>query len=87
MNCIGFSVSAQRCVSPNRSFSRSASSSEYRRLAGSIRNWQRSAMASTRSPVVSLIRSVKNIDGTTAYLSARAPVQSKASSAIGWPPG
>ena len=80
VNWTGLSVSAQRWVSPNRSLSRSASASEYRRRAGSIRIWQRSAMASTRWPLVSLIRRVKIIEGTTANLSALAPTQSKTSS-------
>src|SRR5579859_7527397 len=78
---MGLSVSAQRSVSPNRSFSRSASVAEYRRLAGSILIWQRSAIASTCWPLVSLIRSTSDRAGTTAYRSTLAPMQSKASSA------
>src|SRR5215472_10457287 len=39
-------------------------------------------MASIRSPVVSLIRSFRVIDGTTAYRSGSTPVQSKTSSAM-----
>src|SRR5580658_3772970 len=81
VSCIGLSVSAQRAVSPNRSLSCSASCAEYRRLAGSILIWQRSAIASTRCPVVSAIRSTNDMEGVTAYLSARTPTQSKASSA------
>ena len=66
VNCIGLSVSAQRAVSPNRSLRFSASSGEYLRRAGSIRIWQRSAIASTRWPVVSEIRSLNDIEGVTA---------------------
>ncbi len=47
-SCSGRSVLAQRSVSPKRSFSRSASWAEYRRRAGSILIWHRSAIASTR---------------------------------------
>src|SRR5215468_1007221 len=86
-SCIGRSVLAQRSVSPKRSFSRSASVAEYRRRAGSILIWHRSAIASTRWPLVSLIRSVSVRAGTTAYLSALAPTQSKVSSAMSGPPG
>src|SRR5262245_61875594 len=46
-----------------------------------MRIWQRSAIASTRWPLVSLIRNSSVREGTTAYRSARAPVQSKTSSA------
>src|SRR6266571_1632305 len=81
-SCIGLSVSAHRCVSPNRSLSRSASTAEYLRLAGSILIWQRSAIASIRWPVVSAIRRFSVMDGAMAYLSGRAPMQSKASSAM-----
>jgi hypothetical protein len=42
---IGLTVSAHRDGSPNRSCSRSASVAVYRRRCGSIRIWQRSAMA------------------------------------------
>src|SRR5580704_8583738 len=85
VNCSGLSVSAQRWVSPKRSFSRCASVSEYRRRVGSILIWQRSAIASTRCPLVSAIRSVSDIDGVTAYFSGWAPTQSKASSAMSRP--
>src|SRR5215469_7987101 len=84
-SCSGRNVLAQRSVSPNRSFSRSASAAEYRRRAGSILIWQRSAIASTRWPLVSLIRSVSDREGTTAYRSACAPMQSKLSSATSGP--
>src|SRR5579875_1144130 len=49
---------------------------------GSILIWQRSAIASITWPLVSLIRSVSDMDGTTAYRSGRTPVQSNARSAI-----
>src|SRR5215469_8498669 len=80
-SCRGRSVLAQRSVSPKRSFSRSASAAEYRRRAGSILIWHLSAIASTRWPLVSLIRSLNVRAGTTAYRSAWAPMQSKVSSA------
>jgi len=47
---MGLTVSAQREVSPNRSLSRRASSAEYLRRCGSMRIWQRSAMAWIRTP-------------------------------------
>src|SRR5580698_5771241 len=82
VNWIGLSVSAQRLVSPNRSFSLSSSAWVYRRLAGSILIWQRSAIASTRSPLVSLIRSFRFMDGTSANRSGSTPVQSNTRSAM-----
>ena len=47
---IGLTVSAQREVSPNRSCSRFASVAEYRRRCGSMRIWQRRAIAWTGTP-------------------------------------
>src|SRR5439155_8865426 len=46
-----------------------------------MRIWQRSAMASTRPPEASVIRSCSVRVGTAAYRSARAPTQSKTRSA------
>src|SRR5215475_8655933 len=50
-------------------------------MAGSIRSWQRSAIASIFCPVASLIRSDMDMAGAIANLSGLAPVQSKLSSA------
>jgi hypothetical protein len=65
-NWMGLTVSAQRDGSPNRSLSRRASSGEYRRRCGSMRIWQRSAMACTRTPVLSVMCSAKDSVGVTA---------------------
>src|SRR5208337_1580035 len=79
---IGLTVSAQRDVSPNRSCSRSASAAEYRRRCGSMRIWQRSAMACTRTPDRSVMASWNDRVGVTANRSAVAPVQPKIRSAM-----
>src|SRR6266568_1820881 len=79
---IGLTVSAQRDGSPNRSCSRSASVAEYRRRCGSIRIWQRSAIACTRTPERSVMVSWKERVGVAAYRSAVAPVQPKIRSAM-----
>ena len=63
---MGLTVSAQREVSPNRSCSRRASSAEYLRRCGSIRIWQRSAMACMRTPVLSVMCSVRDSVGVAA---------------------
>src|SRR6266849_1579418 len=47
---IGLTVSAHRDGSPNRSCSRRASAAEYLRRCGSMRIWQRRAIACTRAP-------------------------------------
>src|SRR5271169_2571345 len=79
---IGLAVSAQRDVSPNRSCSRSASVAEYRRRCGSMRIWQRRAIACTRTPDRSVMASWNDRVGVTAYGSALAPVQPKIRSAM-----
>src|SRR5208282_693314 len=79
---IGLTVSAQRDVSPNRSCSRSASVAEYRRRCGSMRIWQRRAIACTRTPDRSVMASWNDNVGVTANRSALAPVQPKIRSAM-----
>ena len=79
---MGLTVSAQRDVSPNRSFSRRASSREYRRRCGSMRIWQRSAIACTRTSVLSVMCRVNDSVGVAAYLVECASAQPKVSSAI-----
>src|ERR1700691_2925796 len=79
---IGLTVSAQRDGSPNRSCSRRASSAEYLRRCGSMRIWQRSAIACTRAPDRSVIVSANVSVGVAEYCSAVAPVQPKIMSAI-----
>jgi hypothetical protein len=59
-------VSAQREVSPNRSFSRRASAAEYRRRCGSMRIWQRKTIACTGTPVLSVIVSANDSVGVAA---------------------
>src|SRR5215469_556301 len=82
---IGLTVSAQRDGSPNRSCSRCASAAEYRRRCGSMRIWQRSAIACTRTPERSVMVSENVRVGVAAYRSAVAPVQPKIRSAISVP--
>ena len=79
---IGLTVLAQRDGSPNRSCSRSASVAEYRRRCGSMRIWQRKAIACTRTPERSVMVSWKDRVGVAAYRSALAPVQPKIRSAM-----
>src|SRR5271166_1394889 len=79
---IGLTVSAQRDGSPNRSCSRCASAAVYRRRCGSMRIWQRSAMAWMRTPDLSVIVSWNVSVGVAAYRSAAAPVQPNIRSAI-----
>src|ERR1700728_3142469 len=79
---MGLTVSAQREVSPNRSRSRRASAAEYRRRCGSMRIWQRSAMACTRTPERSVMVSANVRVGVAAYRSAVTPVQPKMRSAM-----
>src|SRR5690242_4784754 len=83
---IGLTVSAQRDVSPNRSCSRSASDAVYRRRCGSIRIWQRSAIAWIRTPDRSVMVSWKDRVGVAANRSAVAPVHPKIRSATLAPP-
>src|SRR5579875_733457 len=52
-----------------------------------MRIWQRSAIASTRCPLVSEIRSTSDMAGTTECRSGRAVTGSKARSAISGSPG
>src|SRR5271155_49299 len=79
---IGLTVSAQRDGSPNKSCSRCASAAEYRRRCGSMRIWQRSAMAWTRTPERSVMVSENVRVGVAAYRSAVTPVQPKMRSAM-----
>src|SRR6516165_11145132 len=79
---IGLTVSAHREGSPNRSCSRCASAAEYRRRCGSMRIWQRNAIACTRTPDRSVIVSENVTVGVAAYRSAVAPVQPKIRSAM-----
>src|SRR5580658_1561184 len=79
---IGLTVSAHRDGSPNRSCSRCASAAEYRRRCGSMRIWQRSAMACIRTPERSVMVSENVSAGVAAYRSAVTPVQPKMRSAI-----
>ena len=66
----GRRVSRHRLRSPNRPSSSASSASPYGRRCGSIRTWQRSAMAWIVAPVVSSIRSRAVSCGATAYGSA-----------------
>src|SRR5260370_13352785 len=79
---IGLTVSAQRDGSPNKSCSGCAWAAEYRRRCGSMRIWQRSAMACTRTPERSVMVSENVSVGVAAYRSAVAPVQPKMRSAM-----
>src|SRR5271156_4158172 len=79
---IGLTVSAQRDGSPNRSCSRFASAAEYLRRCGSMRIWQRSAMAWIRTPDRSVIVSWNVSVGVAAHRSAAAPVQPNIRSVI-----
>src|ERR1051326_7714462 len=81
-NCMGFTVSPHRFVSPKRSLSRSASAGEYRRRLGSMRIWILSTMAWMGVPVVSEVRSPKLSVGAAAYGSGSTARMSKTSSLI-----